>query len=254
MTSLYERGWRQGSAFTANLPLDAVVCDSAVSASRDQKEHGRWVLATQDCDLNFTGDDDPEPTIELRPTFDRDPPTDWGIRSYRYRLNESEYVTSQSRRTMISAALLSTLRVPAEEDVSAARRRGLKTWLGLRYDRPAVPESLLDLAKSVVSEVSRAKNRPMGLRVRDVLMQFDESTEPPRFSLYAVLDNEEDRDAAREWLATIVMAVPRDLGVSDELDARAATGITLHLVETSYSADVTQLTWRPNTPDPEGAE
>jgi hypothetical protein len=155
---------------------------------------------------------------------------------------------------MVSAALLSTLPVPAEEEIAPIRRRGLKTWLGLRYDRPAVPENVLELAKSIANEVSRAKNRPMGLLVRDVLMQFDTSSEPPRFSLFAVLDNEADRDDARVWLAAIAMAVPATLGVGDELDARSAAGISLHLVETSYAADVSQLTWRPNTPAAEGAK
>lgn len=72
--------------------------------------------------------------------------------------------------------------------------------------------------------------------------------------LVNVLERPEDRDDAREWLAEIATAVPDTLGIADELDARAADGISLHLIETSYAADVAQLTWRPNQPEPEGAE
>jgi hypothetical protein len=111
---------------------------------------------------------------------------------------------------------------------------------------------LVPLAKRIASEVDR--NRQSVFRLRDVLMQFDQRADPIRFSLFAVLEHPEDRDAAREWLADIAIAIPDTLGIADELDARAADGISLHLVETSYAADVAQLTWRPNNPEPQGAE
>lgn len=255
MASLYAEGWRQGSLFTAELPLDSVVLDAGGALRRHQTEHGRWVVATQDCDLDSTDTDDGTPTIELRPVFSHDAPPDWGIRSVRYRLTDTEYVHGLSARTMVSAAILSAIDASGGRDAGLApeRQRGLKTWLGRRYDRPAVPNHLTPLARRIADEVSRKENRAFGLRLRDVLMQFDATLEPVRFSLFAVLENSEDRDAAREWLAEIATAIPETLGIADELDARAATGISLHLIETSYAADVAQLTWRPNTPDPEGA-
>ena len=44
------------------------------------------------------------------------------------------------------------------------------------------------------------------------------------------------------------------MGLLDEIEAKDATGISLHVIETSYAADVTQLTWPRGAPDPLGAE
>jgi hypothetical protein len=116
-----------------------------------------------------------------------------------------------------------------------------------------VPPKLLPLAKRIAHEVQRRRHRAMAARVRDVLMQLDPTQDPVRFSLYAVLVDPADEVDVRSWLATVATGVPAELGVADVLEAAPATRISLHLVETSYSADVTALTWRPNRPDPEGA-
>jgi hypothetical protein len=132
--------------------------------------------------------------------------------------------------------------------MSEDRRAAFKKWLGLRYDRPAVPERLVPLAKRIGEEVARRERRPTGLRVRDVLMQFDETVTPPRFSLYGILDEPADEADVRAWLADIARAVPRELGIGDVFEAKAAAGISLQLIETSFSADVTQLTWGAEAP------
>ena len=54
MPSLYEAGWRQGSIVAATLPFDAVVVDHAGQVIRQQGQHERWVVATQECDLDLT--------------------------------------------------------------------------------------------------------------------------------------------------------------------------------------------------------
>ncbi len=253
MASLYAAGWRQGSILVAQLPLDSVVLDSSGRPARDQRDHDRWAVASQDCELDLTETTDTEPTIELRPVYTDDPPSDWGIRSARCRLTDTEHVVSASPRAVVSAAVLTAaLQVGApRHDVPAVRRLAFTTWLGLRYDRPAVPPELLQLASRIAEEVQRRPNRPMGRRIRDVLMQFDDASDPVRFSLFAVLDEPGDERAAREWLASIAQAIPTELGIADEIEAARATGISLYLIETSYAADVTQLTWRPNRPEPE---
>jgi hypothetical protein len=90
-----------------------------------------------------------------------------------------------------------------------------------------------------------------GVRVRDVFMQFD-NTKPPRDSLFAVLDDPFDEADVRAWLALVAQAVPVKLGVADQIEA-AAYGIAFSTIETSYSADVSQVTWPRSRPDPEGA-
>jgi hypothetical protein len=255
MASLYETGWRQGTILVAMLPLDAVVMDAQGDPARRQAMHGSWIIATQDCDLDQTETYEQEPTVELRPVLNDDPPTDWGIRSARLLLTESDYIAAASPRTMASAALLSRLLSSGSghTQLSDARTLAFVTWLGKRYDRPAVPVPLMPLARRIADEVRRNTNRPLGLRVRDVLMQVDDSADPIRFSLYAVLDDAADEDRVREWLAGIAAAIPVDLGVADQIEAATAEGVSLQLIETSYAADVTQLTWRPGHPDPTGA-
>jgi hypothetical protein len=254
--SLYELGWRQGTVFDADLPLDAVVLNvSAGRAVRAQGQHGRWVVATQDCDLDFSRSDLHEPTIELRPVYSDDPPTDWGIRSASLLLTEKDHIDSSSPRTFVSSALLTALEEQGAVlcTLAEARRQALKTWLGLRYDRPAVPPELLPLARKIADIVSAKRNRPVGTRVRDVLFQCDEETNPVRFSLFAVLDDPGNEDAVREWLAEIAASVPAELGVADQIEAAPATGISLHLIESSYAADLSRLTWRPGESAPQGA-
>jgi hypothetical protein len=256
MASLYEEGWHQGTIFDAALPLDAVV----VSGSSGQPErrtgtHHRWVVASQDCDLDQTEADEAEPSIELRPIYTEDPPEDWGLRSARLRLTEHDYVQSASPRTLVSPAVLTLLKAQgvAVFDPEFERRRAFTIWLGKRYDRAAVPPALGPLARKI-AEVVRAKpNRPTGGKVRDVLMQFDDTVYPMLFSLYAVLDDDADADEVRTWLSAISLQIPSDLGIVDTIEAATARGISLELIEDSYSADITQVTWRPNKPDPEGA-
>jgi hypothetical protein len=70
---------------------------------------------------------------------------------------------------------------------------------------------------------------------------------------FAILENEADERDVRTWLSAISLEIPSDLGLVDQIEAATACGISLELIEFSYSADVTQLTWRPNNPDPQGA-
>lgn len=252
MASLYAQGWRQGTIIAAQLPLDSVTLGADGHPTRDHNEHDRWIIATQDCDLDATESDDNAATIELRAVFVDDPPPNWGLRSAKLRLTDADYVVSLGARTVVSAAVLTAVAGNERIDLSEQRRLAFKTWLGLRYDRPAVPPDLVDLAKRISTEISRRARRPTGLVVRDVLMTFDQSMQPPLFSLYAILADTEDREHVEHWLATIARNVPMELGSPAELRAAHASEISFQLVESAYAADVTQLTWRPNDPKPEG--
>jgi hypothetical protein len=256
MASLYEEGWHQGTIFEAALPLDDVVLsETSGQPERRAGTHTRWVVATQDCDLDRTDITAVEPTIELRPVYTDDPPPDWGLRSARLRLTDNDFVESASPRTLVSASVLAVLTANGVAPYEPAfnRRRAFTIWLGKRYDRPAVPPQLVPLARKIADVVYERRNRPTGARVRDVLMQFDETSSPTRFSLFAVLESGADEDEVRSWLSAVALKVPSDLGVTDQIEAVTASRISLELIEDSYSADVSQVTWRPNNPDPEGA-
>jgi hypothetical protein len=156
---------------------------------------------------------------------------------------------------MVSAAVLTALKaagIPVRQ-VDPGRKLGYTTWLGKRYDRPAVPPELLPLAKKIAEVVRAKRNRAVGARVRDILMQFGTADGQRRFSLFAVLDSAQDETEVRVWLSGIALQIPTELGIVDQIEAATARGTSLELVETAYSADLSQLTWRPNAPSPEGA-
>jgi hypothetical protein len=254
MASLYEAGWRQGSIVEFELPLDAVVLGQSGIPERSPGLHRLWAVATQDCDLAHADVADPDPAVELRPLYTSGAPPDWGIRSAKLRLTDHEYAQANAPRLTVAPAVLTAIvaQGAVRREPSESRRQAFTTWLGLRYDRPAVPDNLVPLARRISQEVARGENRAIGARVRDVLMQFGDG-EPPRYSLFAVLDNPADEAAVRAWLARVAQAVPVELGVADQIEAASADGIALSTIEISYSADVSQVTWPRSRPDPEGA-
>ncbi len=247
MESLYDVGWRQGSILSASLPLVGVVVGDEGVPIKDEREHDEWVVATQNCDLDQVDAEAGDDTVELRPVLRERPPTDRGIRSRRYLLDAARYVEAQSRRIMISpAALEALLQSSATRDNSVAddvgRVTGFKTWLGYRYDRPAVPNEYIPLAKRIAEEVSSQRGKEHSGTVRDVLVQFEAGT-PPRYALFAVILSDTGTEAAIDWLTAVSLNVPADLGVASAIEAGTADDTPLSLIESSFAADVTQLTW-----------
>lgn len=247
--SLYQRGWRQGSIFEGVLLLHATVVNANGAPEGISVEHNLWVVATQDCDLDFADARANDPVIELRAVYTDDPPDNWGIRSHFLKLDAARYVLANKPRCHVSPAILSLFESARNASIGDVRTRAFKTWLGLRYDRPAIPDPLLALGKRISDEVERKRRRPMGERVRDVLIQFDEGVSPPHYSLYAVIDDEGDEEEVRAWLADIALSVPQELGIGDEFEAPTADRTSLTLIETSYPANVSQLTWGGATPE-----
>lgn len=245
-SSLYDVGWRQGAVFDAELPaywLD--FSDITGSTTHEQRFH-RWVVCTQDCDLAGTSVASAEPLIELRPVLDVDTPDSWGIRSRRVRLTNSWHVDASLPRTAVTAVLLNLNGPPSL--LSDERALAFKTWLGLRYDRPAVPERLVDLAREVARVCGTTSGRATAETVHEVLMQFNESAAPPQIALFAVVADDADRDAVRMWLADSAARVDSALGVVAHIDVGSKSETSLALLETSYSADLSQLTWRGEAP------
>jgi hypothetical protein len=248
--SLYGAGWRQGSVLRASLPLNRVVFADGRMV-RQEDDHEVWIIASQDCDLDIASASSNEPTIELRPVFADEPPPSWGIRSRKLRLDDTRYVLSEAPRTMVSPAVVSSQEVQREPGISPGRAIAFKTWLGLRYDRPAVPEDLVNLGRKISEEVVRDRNPVVQDGIHDVLMQFDSSAEPPRYSLIAVVTEDANLDEVRAWLAEVALAIPPDLGTGDHFEAVARSNATLEMIENSYAADATQLTW--GAQEPRGA-
>lgn len=250
-SDLHTEGWRQGRLFKGTLSV-AIHRGASLPARTDVVEYDRWVVCTQDCDLRSSGTEAGEPTIELRAVQSRDPPTDWGVRSRRFRLTESAYVDAQIPRCHVEPRLLHSFTSERESLPLDARLRAFKTWLGLRYDRPAVPDELVDLARDVAKRCSSRGGRIAAESVHDVLMQFDETANPVRVALFAIVADDADKDAVRIWLGEAATRVRTDLGLVAIVDVGTRSETSLALVESSYAADLSQLTW--GGKEPTGAE
>ena len=207
-------------------------------------EWEEWLVATQDCDLAFAPAESNDIIVELHVVLTEDPPADWGIRSRRLRLDEERYLSSEKPRMYGSPALLNSVADRREEELlDPARVQALKAWLGLRYDRPAVPTELVPLAKQIAKEIGRSRHKLVSAKVIDVMMQFDTSLDPPRYSLFGIVAFDEDVDEVRAWLAQVSAGVPQELGLADQIEAATPDNTSVTLLWTSYSADVSQITW-----------
>ena len=243
---LYEKGWRQGTIF--KLPLIASTsvwrADPPGVVKRDIT-HETWVVATQDCNLNRAAVDSNSPTIELRQVHSDQPPNTWGIHSRKFRLDDDgRYVVDDKPAQFIAPRVLAQV-----ADVIATlpndRVAAFKTWLGNRYDRPAVPSTLVDLARSIAEAIAASTTAELAAMTRDVYITFDEESEPTRFSLFAVLETGADPDEVTVGITEAVLTIPATLGLLDEVRAAEASGTSLELIETAYCADLSQLTWDP---------
>jgi len=249
-TSLHARGWRQGSLIAAEFPAVGLVRSRGDTVATDASA-SLWVVCTQDCDLNVFAVEQSAPIVELRAVEKKDPPTDWGIRSRRLRLTEELYIDTSGLRCFVSPEVLSEY-APASPVLAEDRTRAFKTWLGLRYDRPAVPEHLVDLAREVAKRFGSKGGRETAKGVHDVLMQIDDTKEPPHVALFAVITDDADRAAIDQWLGDTSIRIDTSLGVVARHQSGTKSETPLSLIEQSYAADLSQLTWGGESPT--GAE
>jgi hypothetical protein len=148
---------------------------------------------------------------------------------------------------MISPAALTMLLrsgvAQRDERVSSNvdRKITLKTWLGYRYDRPAVPKEYVQLAQRIGTEVEK-RGKTFTAKVRDVLVQIQPG-DPPIFHLFAVILNEEDTEEIFNWLAEAGLKVPTTLGVADAPEVATADNTPPSVIETSFAVDLTQITF-----------
>ena len=243
MASLYAAGWRQGSLFALDLEMVSWTVDSDARPMERRQKHQLWVLCTQDCDLDRAEVTLAEGILEIRPVFEDSGLNDWGIRSRRLRLTQSGFVECDSPRVTVSPSLLNSLSTP--EEPIEERSRALKTWLGLRYDRPAVPEDFVEIAREV-SRLCAARKDVIRDSVHDVLMRFDASVEGPRLEVFAVVTDDADKDAVRAWLAGAVVGVKK--ATIEQIEVATRDEVSLRFIEESYSADLSQITFKDQPP------
>ncbi len=244
---LYAAGWRQGMLLETALPLEYVRLEPNGVASH-RADHGAWVLVTQDCDLDGTDIADPRLCVELRPTYALqvgDGRKAGSIRDRWFVYDERYELDSRSPRTMITAAALSTLVAFRGVELPLPRKQQLRTWLGKRYDRPALPDEYIAAAKIIGKEVERNRHSAEWPKMRDLLVSYQPpraGTTTPIVRLYAIIFDERDRSGIRTFIDGIAATVTkRDVAAVIEAHVATDREVTLQLLENTYAADLSKL-------------
>jgi hypothetical protein len=257
--SLFAAGWRQGAILHAPMPLRYVTVEDG-EIREPVEVHDDWILVTQDCDLAWGAIIGKEDFfVELRPILLSEDSLEWGLRGHRFRVHEDgRHIDNRTPRLMATPAAVAAATLV--EKLDDERVRGLKTWLGKRYDRPALPAEFVELARKICEVVERKKNRAIALAVRDILATFETADDGQvLYTLVAVLpvsssDNQQLRADVEVWLSGVSLDVPKELGILETGDVMATDEVGLDLVENSYSMEVSKLTWPVNSPHSVGEE
>jgi hypothetical protein len=218
--------------------------------------HGRWLVAEQDCDLANRALVGSSYKLELRGVWHDNAPRDWGIRNARFLLDASgAYLNAEAPVVRVTPNVLNLAEHLTCPHPDSARR--LKTWLGLRYDRPAIPEAYIELSNKLAERLRRKSRREMGEHLRDVLATFRTVDGESEYTLIAVLPHATATpkllDGVRQWLADVALEVPETLGRPVDIEARTDRQVSLAFIEESYGLAVSTLSWPVNEPGPVGA-
>lgn len=132
----------------------------------------------------------------------------------------------------------------AREDWLADDRTlaALTTWLGRRYDRPAVPDEYGPLMKRLSSVLRTRGAPPRGDGIRDVFAQI-EPGDPPTYHLLGLVESDADVPDAELLLAECALDVSTELGNVGRMVAAPSDRFPLAAVEDGLLLDLSQLTW-----------
>ena len=223
------------------------------------EDHDEWVLVAQDCDLAWNTVSGSNSLVELRPVYRDGPPENWGVRDGRFRLDEEGAFLVDSApavRVEPDVVLIAEHACPAAHTEPARR---LKTWLGLRYNRPAIPQAYVLLANDIAKRLRKKSHKQAEERVRDILGTFSIAADgKTEFTLVAIVPREhgaknpELLTNTQDWLSRIALAVPEHLGLNIDVRALTDDQVSLAFLETSFSLDVSTVSWSNTEAGPTG--
>lgn len=240
--SLHDEGWRQGSLIRESLDVHFLGLKDDGTIEDRTLRHGLWLLVTQDCDLDQTRITNPTRQLELRPVYAQT--TDDKVEGWRTRnvlVKEGLVLRADSPKLTLSVAALQALKPKREDDVEEDRRVQIKIWLGLRYDRPAIPKPFLPLAELLYARMIAELPDRFRNVVRDSWVYFEEDAS---IRLFLILgDDHQDRvQDVQDWLDDDVIPALIDQEIIvRERQAATSRGTSLWILQTYYGLDKTDL-------------
>ena len=215
----------------------------------DNVVHDLWLLTEQDCDLDQTEEDDVEKIFELRAVRGHAGNIPSGIKGSQVRIDDTRCLNATDIVAKVKASWL-TKNKGAKSDIDPDTRREIKTWLGYRYDRPAVPKQfesvhgrIQKLSRSErairVEGISEAKWQRLDMaKVRDLLVGYEHPDPMRKIIGYitAIAKKTSDVPELQRWVERIRDAVKEDeVFIIADADAVDTESASLFLLEANFS-------------------
>jgi len=216
------------------------------------EDHDLWLLTEQDCDLDQTLDSDTDRLFELRAVREHAGDIPSNIVGAEVRIDDTHCLKAMDHAVKVTATWLMA-NVENRVDTAEKRRREIKTWLGYRYDRPAVPKEFVEIHKRIQSlaKAKRGKpdpNKPAQLeenwtkinlkKVRDVFVAYERAQQNGkiRASLIAIANSQDSVPEVQEWMERIRDGVLGDeVFVISDVTAEDVDGTSLSVPEKAFS-------------------
>ncbi len=206
--SLFDRGWRQGTLFSAisacfiwNALSDSSADEPITQQYRKTRSGEKFIVITQDCDISALEQQEPYVEALLCKIYkNREFLSKIGRNSARwFVINFDTGLVAESKyRVQFAKPVLSTL-TPEPWPDSPKRLGQFTRWLARRYDRPAIPDAIVKAFQKPVEDVLIRLDMDLPdvgetftRAVHEVRINTLASTEPP-FSLQLVLLVRSDR-------------------------------------------------------------
>ncbi len=186
--SLLDRGWRQGALFSApsacftwNALSDPGADEPIIQQHRKTRSGEKFIVITQDCDISALEQQEPYVEALLCKIYkNREFLSKIGRNSARwFVINFDTGTVAESKyRLQFAKQVLSAL-TPEPSPGSPKRFEQFIRWLARRYDRPAIPDAIVDAFQRPVEQVFNllVEEQP------DIVLAFNKVVHEVRISL-----------------------------------------------------------------------